>query len=140
MNFTQNNIDQIVAKGLSLKKVEEQINLFKTGVPFVNLKNAANIGNGVLKLSEAEKKHSIDFFELKRNKIELLKFVPASGAATRMFKFLFQFLKDYNLEKESINSYINRNKVTELSLFLVGLEKFPFYKEVLNNTKKRLPD
>ncbi len=140
MKFTEKDIQQIKSKNLTTEKVNAQIQLFKTGVPFVNLKDAANIGNGILKFSEAEKKEAIAFFEKKRNHKTILKFVPASGAATRMFKFLFQFIQEYNGDEESVNSYINRNKASELSLFLVGVEKFPFYTEVLAKVKKRLPD
>lgn len=140
MKFTEKDIQQIKSKNLTTEKVNAQIQLFKTGVPFVNLKDAANIGNGILKFSETEKKEAIAFFEKKRNHKTILKFVPASGAATRMFKFLFQFIQEYNGDEESVNSYINRNKASELSLFLVGVEKFPFYTEVLAQVKKRLPD
>jgi len=140
VKFTEKDIQQIKSKNLTTEKVNAQIQLFKTGVPFVNLKDAANIGNGILKFSETEKKEAIQFFEKKRNHKTILKFVPASGAATRMFKFLFQFIQEYNGDEESVNSYINRNKASELSLFLVGVEKFPFYTEVLAQVKKRLPD
>jgi len=140
VKFTEKEIQQIKSKNLTAEKVNAQIQLFKTGVPFVNLKDAANIGNGILKFSEAEKKEAIQFFEKKRNHKTILKFVPASGAATRMFKFLFQFIQEYNGDEESVNSYINRNKASELSLFLVGVEKFPFYTEVLAKVKKRLPN
>ena len=69
--------------------------------------------------------------------ISILKFVPASGAATRMFKTLFhQFFNHYNPEKETINSFINKNKNSSLSIFLVGIEKFPFYKTVLKESMK----
>jgi len=140
VNFTEQDIQQIEARGLTLEKINTQLTIFKEGVSFVNLKNAANINNGIVKVSEEKQKHAIDFFENKRNTITILKFVPASGAATRMFKFLFQFLKDYNPSKESINAYINRNKASELALFLVGLEKFPFYKTVLGKTKELVAD
>lgn len=140
MRFTEKDIQQIKSKNLTAEKVNAQIQLFKRGIPFVNLKDAANIGNGILKFSEIEKKEAIAFFEKKRNHKTILKFVPASGAATRMFKFLFQFIQEYNGDEESVNSYINRNKASELSLFLVGVEKFPFYTEVLAQVKKRLPD
>ena len=72
--------------------------------------------------------------------MSIIKFVPASGAATRMFKFLFDFLETYNIKKESLNSYINKQKATELSLFLVGLEKFPFYKILIETTEENNPD
>ncbi|WP_452229210.1 MULTISPECIES: DUF4301 family protein [unclassified Lacinutrix] len=140
MKFTEKDIQQIESKNLTVEKVNTQIQLFKTGVPFVNLKDAANIGNGILKFSETEKKEAIQFFENKRNHKSILKFVPASGAATRMFKFLFQFIQEYDGKEESVNSYINRNKASELSLFLVGVEKLPFYSEVLTKVKERIPN
>jgi len=138
--FSEKDIIQIESKGLTIEKIQEQIQLFKEGLPFVEIKHVATLGNGILALAQKEKQHYINYYDNKRDKISILKFVPASGAATRMFKFLFQFLKDYDFKKESINSYINRNKAQELSLFFVGLEKFPFYDEVLKNTKKCNPN
>ncbi|MFD2543227.1 DUF4301 family protein [Lacinutrix gracilariae] len=140
MNLTEKDLKQIEAKNLSLDKVNAQIQVFKKGIPFVNLKDAANVGNGILKLSEEEKKQKIQVFEEQRNQKKILKFVPASGAATRMFKFLFKFIREFDEETETVNSYINRNKAVELSLFLVGLEKFPFYKEVLLQIEEDNPD
>ena len=75
-------------------------------------------------------------FQDNRNTLSLLKFVPASGAATRMFKFLFQFLAEYNPEMESINAYINKNKAKDLSVFLIGLEKLPFFEDVIYKVHK----
>ncbi|MDT0558227.1 DUF4301 family protein [Ichthyenterobacterium sp. W332] len=137
MSFTEKDIRQIEAKGLTLKKVEAQIGLFESGIPFTNIAEAARIDNGILKLNEALIEDSISHFEKEKNNVLLLKFVPASGAATRMFKFLFKFLKEYNTQKESINSHINKNKLKDLSLFLVGLEKFPFYKLVLEQLESK---
>ena len=132
MNFSEKDIKQIEKKGLTIDGVKSQINLFKKGVPFINLDSAATIKNGILDLTDKEKQSYINFFERKRNTVSIVKFVPASGAATRMFKILFTFLKEYNSKKESINSYINRNKATELSMFLIGLEKLPFFEEVVH--------
>lgn len=129
------DIKQIEGKGLTLQKVEDQIQTFKKGLSFINIKDVATIGKGIIEITEDQKQHYINNFDRKKDRISIIKFVPASGAATRMFKFLFQFLKEYDIKKESINSYINRNKSQELSLFLVGLDKFPFYEEVLKATK-----
>lgn len=134
--FSDKDIKQIESKGLTLQKVMEQINLFETELPFVTIKDVATIGNGIHEIAEKQKRHYINYFDSKRDQISILKFVPASGAATRMFKFLFQFLKDYNVKNESINSYINRNKAQDLSLFFVGLDKFPFYEEVLKKARE----
>jgi hypothetical protein len=131
LNFTEKDIRQIQNKGLTVEKINAQIDLFKAGLPFINLKEAATIGNGILKVEDREKEKYINYFESKRDSFSILKFVPASGAATRMFKFLSQFLNEYILSEESINSYINRHKAKELSMFLVGLEKLPFFEDVI---------
>jgi hypothetical protein len=62
--------------------------------------------------------------------LKLKKFVPASGAASRMFKFLNEFLNEFDIENESINAYINRKKANNLLIFLAGMEKFPFFKTI----------
>ena len=132
MTFSENDVKQIKAKGLTVDQVNSQIELFKSGIPFTNIYEAATIGNGILALNENNIASFISTFEAKRNNLSLLKFVPASGAATRMFKFLFQFIEAYNPEKESLNAFINKNKLKDFSLFRVGLEQFPFYKMVMD--------
>ncbi len=94
MIFTNNDLQQIKAKGLTKKDVESQIALFKSGIPFTNIAQAATLGNGIIALNDVLIKDSIAYFESKKDNVSLLKFVPASGAATRMFKFLFQFVNE----------------------------------------------
>ncbi|MEH6534907.1 MAG: DUF4301 family protein [Psychroserpens sp.] len=139
MNFSKKDIQQIERKGLTVKKVEQQIQLFENGLPFSNLVSAATIDNGVLRLSNDKSEHYISNFEKNKNKISILKFIPASGAATRMFKFLFAFLEGYDIKKESINSYINNQDNKDLSIFFIGLEKFPFYHIVLEKLEEDNP-
>ncbi len=140
MKFTEKDIQQIENKGLTLAQIQSQLELFETGVPFVNLHSAATINNGILKCSEAEKAHHINYFDTKRNGVSIAKFVPASGAATRMFKTLFRFIDEYVPEDESINSFVNKHKDADLSLFFVGMEKLPFYEKVLEQLKVFYPD
>ena len=140
MNFNQSDIDQIEKKGLTVKKILAQIALFKKGVPFISLDSAATIDNGILSFSKDEIEELIKLFNAKKDTISMVKFVPASGAATRMFKTLFTFLKEYDPLKESINSYINKNQVKELSLFFVGLEKLPFFEDVVIKLHKKNPN
>ncbi len=140
MNFTPNDIEQIKKHGLTVKEIEHQIAIFKQGLSYINLEEAASLTNGILRLSKTEKENCILFFESKRTSRSMVKFVPASGAATRMFKFLFTFLKEYNPKKESLNAYINRTKSNELYIFFVGLEKFPFYTIVSNKLNELYPN
>ena len=52
-----------------------------------------------------------------------------------MFKFLFDFIKDFKPNKQSINAYVNKFKAADLSLFFIGLEKLPFYNLVITYLK-----
>lgn len=135
LNFTKEDKKQIEFKGLIINKVNAQIDTFKAGLPFTKLKAAATLNNGILKIEAKEKQDYINLFENKLNAISVVKFVPASGAATRMFKFLFQFLKDYNVEDETIEAFIEGTNFKELKVFFEGLKNLAFYDEVLEKTK-----
>ena len=138
--FSDNDLTQIENKGLTVEKVKEQIQLFKNGLPFVNLDAAATSGDGIFTLSDDQRQRYIDLYDIRRNDNSILKFVPASGAATRMFKPHFKFIEQYNPKKESLNAYINREKESNLSLFFVGLEKFPFYDSIIEEMQKHYPN
>ena len=118
MSFTAKDIQQIEKKGLTVKQVEEQIDLFKSGIPFTNIAEAATVSSGILKLGDNAIAELISYFEKEKNNISLLKFVPASGAASRMFKFLFQFLEDYNPKETSLDVYLSKHNLKDMSVFL----------------------
>ena len=143
MNFSKKHIKQIKNKGLTVDQVNDQHDIFNSGLPFVKIESAATIENGILKLSDSEKDHFISYYNSKRDNISTIKFVPASGAATRMFKFLFDFLKIFSIQEETINAYVNRYKASDLAMFFVGIKSFPFYyivKQKLHKEFKNFDD
>jgi hypothetical protein len=140
MNFSEIDIKQIENEGLNLSEVNTQIALFNKGMQYVELVSAASVDNGISRLTKDEIEHYSTFYQKKSSNIEVVKFVPASGAATRMFKFLYKFLSEYNPKEQSVNSFINKNKQKDLSVFLVGLEKFPFYHIVKNKLAENSVD
>ena len=135
MQFNSLDTKFIEKKGLTLKKVEQQLQLLKTGLPFINLERAATVGDGILKFSDEQSLDLIETYDKHKDQLKIVKFVPASGAATRMFKFLFDFIKDFKPNKQSINAYVNKFKAADLSLFFIGLEKLPFYNLVITYLK-----
>ncbi|TRZ46400.1 DUF4301 family protein [Robertkochia solimangrovi] len=137
MTITEADLKMFRKKGISVEKIESQIETFKRGIPFANLIAPATVGNGICKIGDAKKEEFISRFEAEKDNLSLLKFVPASGAATRMFKALFEFLNDYNPEKETVNAYINRTDAETLRAFFIGVEKFPFYKLVLEELQQK---
>ena len=64
--FSEKDILQIERKGLTVQKVNEQIEIFKTGLPFVTIKDVATLGNGIFKLNQQEKQHYINYYDSRR--------------------------------------------------------------------------
>jgi predicted XRE-type DNA-binding protein len=138
--FTEADFTQIAEHGIDLNKIEAELLLFQSGIPKVNLESPAKIDDGILKLTTDEFQSKANFFDQKKSDLKLKKFVPASGAASRMFKFLNEFLNDFNPDNETINAYINRRKDKNLPIFLAGIEKFPFFEVVKSKVKTLVPD
>ena len=92
--FTQQDLQQIEKHGLTPEAVELQLENFRRGFPFLNVVRAASPGDGVLTLSDAEAAAAAERYERAAAGLSVVKFVPASGAATRMFKELFEFVND----------------------------------------------
>ncbi|MEN3323363.1 DUF4301 family protein [Mariniflexile soesokkakense] len=138
--FTEQDIQQIKNHGLTVEKVNAQIERIKSGMSYSNLVDAATIGNGVLRKNDEQQQSSIDFFESKRSELSMVKFVPASGAATRMFKFLFQFLNEFKPNEESFESYQEQEKNKDISTFIKGLENFPYYEIVKKKMEQTNPN
>jgi nicotinamide riboside kinase len=131
---------QIYNYGIPFENVCMQLKTFKKGISKMMLVEPAKVFNGILKLSEKDFKIKADFFDTHKLNLKLLKFVPASGAASRMFKFLNVFLNEFDLLNESVNAYINRKKDNELAIFLVGMEKLPFFEAIDKKLKEELVD
>ena len=138
--FSSADFVQIYNHGIPFDKILKQLEIFRNGILKSNLISPATINNGILSLSETEFEEKANFFDLQKEKLKLKKFVPASGAASRMFKFLTAFLNDFDIKKETINAYINRKKDSDLSIFIVAMDKFPFFKTLDKKLKEIYPD
>ena len=122
--FTKKDIKQIEKQGLTLKEVEKQLERFKQGFPYLNLIKPATISDGVIQLDEAEISAYNKLYD--DSKPDALKFVPASGAASRMFKFLFEFYGQAKNQYESLDQIEN----DEVKKFFREIKKFAFYDEL----------
>ncbi len=104
-------------------KIENQVNRFKIGFPPASLNRPAVVGDGVLRFEKDECTSRIRHYENLEKDFGIIKFVPASGAATRMFKALFQGVNELE-NGEFLNS--------EAQKFIDTLESFPFYHALSN--------
>ena len=93
--FEAKDLQQIRQHGLTPEAVERQIGNFRTGFPPLKVKEAASPANGgIVKLDEQAVRAAAELYESRRDALRTVKFVPASGAATRMFKALFEFVNE----------------------------------------------
>ena len=130
-----NDLEQLKAKGISEKQIEEQLACFVKGFPFLEIAASASVEKGIMVISKEEQASYMDAWDayLAKNK-KIVKFVPASGAASRMFKNLYEFLSaDY---KEPMNAFEKK--------FFSEIEKLSFYKALdkkcVENTGKDIPE
>lgn len=119
--FNNKDLNLLAKKGITPQQVEQQLQSFKDGFPFLELDAAASVGNGVLSPSENEINEYIKMWEDYCNSGHTItKFVPASGAASRMFKDLFGFLDaDYDTPTTDFEKK-----------FFNNIEDFAFYKDL----------
>ncbi len=107
MNFTQQDLEQLSARGISVQKAEEQLKCFQTGFPVLDIVEPAALHKGVISPSVAERKEFIAAWQqYLAEGHKVLKFVPASGAASRMFKNLFEYL-DNGVETPFIREFLD---------------------------------
>lgn len=136
-NFSKQDIDFINQRGSNIEVVTSQINNFESGFPFVNLKAPATKDNGLKAFSENEVESFIGHFEDCKSENICVKFVPASGAATRMFKTLHEAYNLLALDKNNYNQLIEKKGFDTLSYFVEHINMFAFYPELKSELSKQ---
>lgn len=97
--LTHEDKELLAKKGISEEKIAEQLACFEKGFPFLKLSAAASVENGGIMKAEAKdfERYLAAWNAYKDGEKKIVKFVPASGAASRMFKNMFEFLgADYD--------------------------------------------
>ncbi len=125
--LTQQDLKQLAQKGISEQQIETQLGQFKTGFPFLKLEAAAAIGRGIVAPNAEEGKKYVEAWQqYKAAGKKVVKFVPASGAASRMFKDMFAFVDaDYDVPTTDFEKK-----------YFDNIEKFAFYGELDAACKK----
>jgi hypothetical protein len=125
--FKDSDLQQMKGKKIEIGVVEKQLDNFKKGFPFINLYAPAIAGNGILSFSKEEAEKWEDYYNQNYNDYEILKFVPASGAASRMFKHLHEFRQKYKGTDEDIKAYEADKSFNSVYYFFENIKQFAFY-------------
>ena len=120
------DLEFIKSKNISTESINEQYKNFINGFSNLNIFASANEANGGIKiLSEKTLIYYSNLYAKEQKRKDILKFVPASGAATRMFKDLFEYINS----KEETN--------TEIENFISNIKNFAFYDELVDVLSKQ---
>ena len=116
--LTQEDLKLLEEKGITTDMLDRQIARFKSGFPYLKVKSAATVGDGIRRLTDTETEYYTELWNSRLAEgCKVVKFVPASGAASRMFKNLFEFVSSGRREPETDFE----------KKFFDGIKKFAFY-------------
>lgn len=127
--LSQKDLAYMAQKGITPEKLQEQLDRFKSGFPYLKLYASAKVGAGILQLSDKQEDEAVARWQkYLADGGDVCKFVPASGAASRMFKALFSF----------VNGAEDAPKPgSDVDKLIANIEKTPFYEELNDVLKKK---
>jgi hypothetical protein len=131
--FTPKDYDQLKDLGITEEIAEQQIENFKKRFPYLDIIKPAVVGDGIIRLECSEVDDLVDLFKSYEGSIK--KFVPASGAATRMFKHLYEFIEEYQKKQDECFDDKGFNSIWN---FFENIKKFPFYYDLRKELEKNL--
>ncbi len=128
--FTSADIEQIEKRGSDLSEIEKQITHFRKGFPFLKVIRPATIGDGIIRFDEGQVTEAVrQYVQKVKDGLQPVKFVPASGAASRMFQALFSFAEaaeNDDVAAEILAEHHHKGAM----VFFNHLSKFAFYEEL----------
>lgn len=126
--LSDKDLSYLAQKGISEDKLNAQLARFKSGFPYLRLEASAKVGEGILRLSDSEQDAAVARWDkYLADGGDVCKFVPASGAASRMFKALFSFVNG----KDDVPA-----PGSDVDKLIANITKAPFYKELDDTTLK----
>jgi len=133
--FTDKDLEQLAEMGISPEKAASQIEIFREGIAPVRLSKAAVVGDGIVRLEPSRQQALRKLYRDSLPKKEVIKFTPASGAASRMFKALFGFLETFDPDRDALESFLAEKEHADMREFREQVANFPFHERVSNRIK-----
>lgn len=131
-SWTLDDLKQMKALGVDPAEASRQIELFRNPPPFAELVRPATLGDGIRRLTAPQKKKALEKYRKTASQGRFSKFVPASGAASRMFHLLMKFFQrepfsEQDLKKEVLSGKEESRQFLE---FMDALSRFAFFDEL----------
>lgn len=131
--FSASDRQQLHARGITEETALTQIALFQRGIPYTTLHRPCTVGDGIVVLQPDELTRLATIHAAAARSGRMLKFVPASGAASRMFKLLLSFLQRcQDMEVQQIAAHAERGdeECQEFLRWVERLKQFAFYDDL----------
>ena len=127
--FTEADRQQIASLGISEDQVRRQIAIFQQPSFFLTLARPCTPGDGIRLIAPDEMGKYLNLHHEAADAGRFCKFVPASGAATRMFQVMHQVYQAYDQDLAAIRGKAQEGEATarDFLWFLENFQAFPFY-------------
>jgi len=135
--FTKNDLKKLEINGISREELESQISNFESGFPSIKLLEPATTKKGIVQLSPKRMNDNVETFEDFSADNKVVKFVPASGAASRMFKDLLDFRNKYRATSEDQLELLVDKGPDSTYYFFEHLDEFAFSNKLYKAMYKR---
>lgn len=125
--FTDDDIAYLAERGIAPDEAQRQYNLLSEGVSYPQIEASASLKRGVMRISDTEKGYYLSLWEDYRSSTSasVVRFVPASGAASRMFQMLFPVLELVYDNSNGESLFTNEQK-----RFFEDVDEFAFFMDL----------
>lgn len=121
--LTGKDLIQLSERNITENQVSQQVAQLKRGTKYIELMRPATLRDGILRLDPEQIQALTETFDKDKEYYEFTKFVPASGAASRMFKDLFSFIE-------------NGEETKFTDVFFAHIQYFAFFNDLNEATRK----
>ncbi len=128
--LTKGDKKQIEAQGMSVETVEKQLQRFGKGFPQLNIVAPATLENGILRQADEEKKNYRTLYQKRQKTSKIFKFVPASGAASRMFKKIYEIIDAFDGSEEKYLELLTDRSPNSIYYVCENIQDFAFFKRL----------
>ena len=135
--LTTDDRRQIAGRGMNLSGVEKQLRNFQDGFPPIPLVAAATTKHGIQQLNPRRIEELVELYRLYSEDHKIVKFVPASGAASRMFKHLYEFRSFYRGTSEDQLELLKDRGPDSVYYFFEHIREFSFFPILLDACENR---
>jgi hypothetical protein len=143
MNYSPSDIELLKEKNIDPDQLSKQLHSLTKGNQKIDILAPATINNGISVINKQQIDHLLEFFNAHKDQYRLEKFVPASGAASRMFKDWVFFHENFEPGKDFYKRFVKKNDLSsmehEAEDFIDEISGYAFYEDLMDVIKENEP-